>query len=366
MNVTASAPGKIILFGEHFVIYGSSAVLCAISRRVTVTISDIDDIISIKSQLGNIDVNVGTPINDVQFELRPMYYIACNILDSIDISGVKIEIESDIPPGAGLGSSSACCVAAASAAFTMLKRVKEGRIYRNVQDTVAAASMVNGTIDNTIDSKKDLDGIIEYTSNDMTHDTINYIINTAISAERTIFPDTSGMDCIISARGGLGIYDGTFNRIDIDDSSDINIKHDILFIVADSNVPHNTRDMVDRVKRYKNQNPIIFDKLRRDVDDIVREVPDILVTGDYSKLGMYMNKNHQYLRDIGVSNDTLDEMVQLGSVPYGAKITGAGGGGCTCAITDATAVQNMIDRYAKKNYKFHVLDIDDDGLIVFN
>ena len=321
---------------------------------------DTDDKISIKTQLGSIDVDIGTPINDIKSELRPIYYIACNILKDIDIGGVEIIIDSDIPSGAGLGSSSACCVAVSAAAYTMSKRMREDTVYHDIENKM---NMTNGTLDVAL---KNLDDMIYDTGRYMASDTINSIINTAISAERTIFPDTSGMDCMVSAYGGLGIYDGTFNRINTNDIKDSNIRTDMLFIAANSNVSHNTRDMVNKVGRYKMQNPTKFEEMRKNIDHIVQEVPQILDVGDYSKLGTYMNKNHQYLRDIGVSNNTLDEMAEIGSVPYGAKITGAGGGGCTCAITDYTSAKEMINRYMKKNYDLHILNIDDHGLIVFN
>ncbi|MDH5418680.1 MAG: mevalonate kinase, partial [Nitrosopumilus sp.] len=57
MKSKASAPGKVILFGEHFVVYGIKAVLCAINKRITVTAEKVDgDKISIKSNIGNLEL----------------------------------------------------------------------------------------------------------------------------------------------------------------------------------------------------------------------------------------------------------------------------------------------------------------------
>ena len=60
MKSKASAPGKVILFGEHFVVYGVKAILCAINKRITVTAEKIEGgKISIKSNIGNLELESG-------------------------------------------------------------------------------------------------------------------------------------------------------------------------------------------------------------------------------------------------------------------------------------------------------------------
>ena len=57
MKSKASAPGKVILFGEHFVVYGVKAILCAINKRITVTAEQIDEEeICIKTNIGRFDI----------------------------------------------------------------------------------------------------------------------------------------------------------------------------------------------------------------------------------------------------------------------------------------------------------------------
>ncbi len=58
MKSIASAPGKVILFGEHFVVYGIKAVLCSIDKRITATSQIIDEKkIKIKSNIGNVEIS---------------------------------------------------------------------------------------------------------------------------------------------------------------------------------------------------------------------------------------------------------------------------------------------------------------------
>lgn len=152
MKSKASAPGKIILFGEHFVVYGITAILCAINKRITVTTEKTsDNKISINSSVGNLVSSPKKPINEIDSQLRPFYYLADKMIQKYDNkSGMKITIDSEIPLGVGLGSSSACCVAgAASISGIFAKNSKEE------------------------------------------------ILQMAIEAEKTIFPNTSGADCTV-------------------------------------------------------------------------------------------------------------------------------------------------------------------------
>ena len=117
MKSKASAPGKIILFGEHFVVYGNKAILCAINKRITVTAEKTrDNKISIKSSIGNLISEPKMPINKIDAPLRPFYFLADMMIRKHDEkSGLQITVDSEIPLGVGLGSSSSCCVASAAA-----------------------------------------------------------------------------------------------------------------------------------------------------------------------------------------------------------------------------------------------------------
>ena len=77
MKSIVSAPAKVILFGEHFVVYGKKAILCSIDKRVTITSSKTDEaIISVKSSLGEISVPSSNSIDEINSPLLPFIYIA--------------------------------------------------------------------------------------------------------------------------------------------------------------------------------------------------------------------------------------------------------------------------------------------------
>ena len=100
--ITCSAPGKIYLFGEHAVVYGESAICCAVDLRTQVQ-ANISDNISISSLLGDtgLDYNKYPYVSAV---IEKMSEIA-------DIKGVNLRIDSNIPVGSGLGSSAAVTIA---------------------------------------------------------------------------------------------------------------------------------------------------------------------------------------------------------------------------------------------------------------
>ena len=244
----ASAPGKIILFGEHFVVYGTGAILCAIDRRATVTAEQTDDnMISIESDIGRMSSEPGRHISDVTPELRPFYHMADGRSggggDGDGGGGMRITIESEIPVGAGLGSSSACCVAGAAAVLGLSGST-------NRED----------------------------------------VLRLAVESERTIFENTSGADCAVCTHGGIGRYDkaGGFSRLDSDTGIDL--------VIADSQTSHSTDAVVEKVRGFREKNTGDFARMCGEESGIIDAVLGMLKVGDAKGLGKMAAKNQKLLR----------------------------------------------------------------------
>jgi len=199
----ASAPGKIILFGEHFVVYGGKAILCAINKRITVTAKTIpENKISIKSSIGNLILAPKRPLTEADIQLRPFYYLADKMIQKYnEKSGMEVTIDSEIPVGVGLGSSSACCVAGAAA--------------------------ISGVF--TEKSKEE-------------------ILQMAIEAEKTLFPNTSGADCTVCTFGGIMQYDKQTGHSKIDSEPRFHL------VIANSKIEHSTKEVVSTVNQFKEKN----------------------------------------------------------------------------------------------------------------
>jgi len=278
----ASAPAKIILFGEHFVVHGTKAILAAIDKRVTVTSAFTDNnIIRVNSELGTLDVPVSSPYEEVKSEFRPFVYLANEMITSNqNVNGLEITINSDIPIGVGLGSSSACCVAATASISGLFKEVS---------------------------SEENL--------------------KMSIKAEKTIFPDTSGADCTVCTYGGIIEYDKINGSKKNTDASNLNL------LITNSMIPHSTKRSVEKVSKFKEDDEERFSQLCALETKLIDEVNIALKNKDLITLGLKMSENQKYLEEIQVSNDTLRGMIgSLKEISLGAKITGAGDGGCVIAL----------------------------------
>ena len=313
MKSIASAPGKVILFGEHFVVYGVKAILCSINKRVTVTAEKTSERkISINSKIGKLEIEPDKPISEINSPLKPFYYLANKAVENKD-TGIHIQIDSEIPLGAGLGSSSACCVAGAAAIFKLF-----GNISREE------------------------------------------VLKLAIEAERTIFENTSGADCTVCTYGGIMEYDKNkgFKKIQY--------KPNFQLVIINSNIEHSTQSMVSKVKEFENKNTEEFSRLSDLESKLVEDVLKLVKENKIQEIGQKMNQNQKYLENIGISNKELTKMIRIGQESsFGAKITGSGGGGCIFALTNESNLQNILKKFKDNNYECFSTKIDFKGLNTF-
>jgi mevalonate kinase len=310
----SKAPGKIILFGEHFVVYNNRAILCAINKYAIVTSEKTNtDNILISSSLGQASIQKDQNVDKVEKKFRPFFYIAKQVISKNNFDkGISIKIESEIPIGAGLGSSSACCV--------------------------AAATSISNLFNNT--NKKE-------------------ILELAIQAEKTIFPNSSGADCTVSVYGGIIEYQREKGFLKIDTENEFN------FLIIDSEQVHATDKVVGRVKKFKEENENIFSELCSEEERLITKALDSLKNNDLETIGKCMAQNQIYLEQIGVSNDILLSITkEIEKITFGAKITGAGDGGCIIALTQKD--DDLSEYVNTTKYQTHKVSIQKIGMQVFN
>jgi mevalonate kinase len=305
----ASAPGKIILFGEHFVVHGTKAILAAIDKRVTVTSTFTENkTIKVNSELGTLEIPISSSYEEVKSEFRPFIFLTNKMINSNqNVSGLEITIDSDIPIGVGLGSSSACCVAAAASISELFKELSSEEI-----------------------------------------------LNLSIEAEKTIFPDTSGADCTVCTYGGMIEYPSIEK---IDNTFDLNL------VIANSMIPHNTKNSVEKVNKFKENDEERFSQLCDLENGLIGEVIVAMKNNDATALGLKMSENQKYLEEIQVSNDTLHDMIDsLNEISLGSKITGAGDGGCIIALVKDENV-NKVPALLGKDKECFSAKIDTKGVV---
>jgi mevalonate kinase len=323
----ASAPAKVILFGEHFVIYGNPAILASISKRISVsacTIIDNEDKIAIRSDIGvagqyNNDGEFNTLEGGVEAKafLDPLYSaIKRVLLVRNKKTGIEIGISSKVPLGIGLGSSAALCVATVAAVDSLFQK-KTSR---------------------------------------------QKICNLAIESESLIHKRTSGADCYVSTFGGLIQYHSKSKGF-----KKLEAKRSLPLVVASTGIKHSTADLVAVVKRFKDKNYVLFESLAKQASDICLQARTALASGQCDKVGKLMNENQIILQQIGVSHHKVEDLVDIcnkaGAV--GAKITGAGGGGSVIALAATKQDRTKIAARVKAaGYQSFEVEIDYKGLAV--
>ena len=314
MTSISKAPGKIILFGEHFVVYNNRAILGAIDKYAIVTSEKTNtDNILISSSLGQASIQKDQDVDKVEKKFRPFFHIAKQVIlkNNFD-KGISIKIESEIPIGAGLGSSSACCVSAAASVLNLFSKTDEKEI-----------------------------------------------LELAIQAEKTIFPNSSGADCTVSVYGGIIEYQREKGFLKIDTENEFN------FLIIDSEQVHATDKVVERVKKFKEENQNIFEELCSEEERLITKALDSIKNNDLETVGKCMAQNQIYLEQIGVSNDKLLSITkEIEKITFGAKITGAGDGGCIIALTQKD--DDLLEYVNTTKYQTHKVSIQKTGMQVFN
>ena len=300
MAVRASAPAKVILFGEHFVVYGEPALVIAIDRRAYAEAELREDkAIHISSR----DLNTSGTFYGEKFEpekggekaketLTPIYTAVRRALSQAGKNvGLNVEVWSEIPVAAGLGSSAAVSAAAYTATAHLLGLRPTGE----------------------------------------------EVFDAAFEAEKIVHGTPSGVDPAISAYGGALLYRrGEGIRR-------LSISVDIPLVIGNTGVERSTGAMVSSVRELKTLLPELIEPLVKLGGRLTLKALEALSVGDLETLGRLMNVNHGLLWAVGVSHPALDRLVHasLSSGALGAKLTGAGGGGCMIALARPGEAENI-------------------------
>ncbi len=268
--VSCSAPGKIYLFGEHAVVYGENAIACAVELRTRVR-AEINDSIIIQSQIGR---------TGIDFEKHP--YISTVIEKMREISPVKgifLEVESNIPVGSGLGSSAAV--------------------------TISCIGVLNELLGCGLSLKE--------------------IAKMGHEIEIKVQGAASPTDTYVSTFGGV---------VTIPDRRKLRTP-DCGIVIGDTGVFSSTKELVANVRKLRESYPELIGPLMSSIGKISGIGEPFVLEGDYPSIGRLMNVNQGLLDALGVNILELSRLIYSarGAGAFGAKITGAGGGGCMVALT---------------------------------
>jgi mevalonate kinase len=298
---SASAPGKVILFGEHAVVYGQPALAIPVSQvKVTVSIKVFEDNSNppthrqsfpfdwkerIKITAPSIGRFGSLAAYSSTQKLDPLSHVIENTFTALAINNppsLDISINSTIPVASGLGSGAAVSVALVRAlSFTLGKSISDEQV-----------------------------NLIAYETEKLYHGTPSGIDNTVITYDRPVyFIKNSPIQ--------------TFN-----------VGAPFTLIIADSGVKAATHESVGDVRTLWLADPLRLEKIFTSIGSIVEKARNAIQSGNWVALGPLMDQNHHLLQQLTVSSPILDHLVvtALSSGALGAKLSGGGRGGNIIAL----------------------------------
>ena len=299
--ITATAPGKIILFGEHAVVYGQPAIAVPVSQvraRAVITANP-------REQSGWIHVqapDIGLDDNWKSIpQDHPLIAAINGVLETVGIEqtpALTIRITSTIPVAAGLGSGAAVSVAIIRALSEFLGRPLGRQEISH----------------------------LAYEVDKLHHGTPSGIDNTVITYEKPIYFIKEGFD-----------HPGT--------QEVFQVSKPFVIVIADTGIPSPTSQAVGDVRASWQKDKITFETLFERAGEIASQARTALTSGDNSALGPLMNANQVLLEQMGVSSEKLERLIQtaLEAGAPGAKLSGGGRGGNMIALVKDDSARNVAE-----------------------
>ena len=291
-SYTASAPGSLMLLGEHAVLHGQLALVCAVNRRIHVTLTPRQDrTIRISSTLGQRSMTVDgiKPSKPFRFVIAVLHRFAKTLP-----SGFDLRIDSEFSHQVGLGSSAAVTVAT----LAVLKQFVAGHAEPGIQSQ---------------------------------RDRLQNLFKEAVGVIREAQGLGSGADVAASVYGGILLY-----RAQPLQAVKLTALYPLTVIYSGSKKP--TVEVVRRVEKARKTNPALFDAIFRMMGQSSRKAAVAIRRKNWKTVGAIMNFNQVLMAAIGVSNAKLSEIVHaLRMTPdiLGSKISGSGLGDCVIGLGKA-------------------------------
>lgn len=279
-SIITSAPGSLMLLGEHAVLHGYRSLVGAINRRITV------ELVPIKEQSLHIHSALGdycSPLHDLadhpsfRFVLQAVRQHASGIL-----SGLELRITSDFSADIGFGSSAAVTVAVHAA------------LMRWISGHKRSAEVVFGQ---------------------------------SLKTVHAVQGRGSGADLSAAAFGGCVAYSTA------PEFRSVEITLPLTAVYCGYKTP--TPKVIAKVEAMRSGDPVKYQQIYEEIDSGVRKAVDCLSRHDLPGFGKILNRNQKLMTQMGVNTPELQQIVDaLQQEPdiFGAKISGSGLGDCAVGI----------------------------------
>ena len=299
-----SGYGKVILYGEHFVVHGVPGIVSAIDSTTDAEVKKAAKGINVrderKTAKGYSEEKRLQQLESIERMLKAMGVDPKIALD--------IWVGGTLPGFSGLGASAASSVAIARA-------------------------------------------IAQELGMKISNEKINQV---AYEAEKAYAGNPSGIDNTAATYGGLMWFKKNLGG-GPDKVEPLSIKEPVEIVIGSTGKVANTKAMVEGVAERKNKNPQKYNPIFKRAEELAYEGRAALEFYNLKKIGDLMNENHRLLQEIEVSSKELDLLVELARKQgaIGAKLTGGGGGGCMVALTPGKELQGKVaSAFKTAGYEF--------------
>lgn len=297
--ISASAPGKVILFGEHAVVYGQPAIAVPVTRVwAKVIVQARPDfpagrVLLQAPEIGLEDFLVNLATGD------PLAQGVKSVFDELGITkppAMTIRITSTIPVASGLGSGAAVSVATIRALSEFLgKPLNDGRVSE-----------------------------LAYEIEKIHHGTPSGIDNTVVTYAKPVFFWKAG--------------EGEPDHIET-----LNVSKPFTLVVCDTGIPSPTFTTVSDVRQAWQDDQQHYNRLFESVGLIVKQAKRAIEAGKVDELGPLMDHNQQLLMEMNVSSDELERLIQVArkAGALGAKLSGGGRGGNIIVLVEPESAASV-------------------------
>jgi len=290
----ASAPGKVILFGEHAVVYGEPAIAVPVTQ-VKAKAVIIPDLVGEPGsiQITSTDMGIHTTLTDLPLG-DPILETIHLVMESLEIKRIPschLKLSSTIPITAGLGSGAAITVA--------IIRALSGFLGEPLPDEIVSN--------------------LAFEIEKIHHGTPSGIDNTVVTFAKPVY--------FIKGR-----------KMDL-----LQIDQPFTIVIGDTGVKSPTRETVGDVRNGWGTNPSKYERIFSAIGSIAKTARQAIEKGHLERLGLLMDENHELLQEMGVSSPILDHLVTTakGSGALGAKLSGGGRGGNMIALVEPSNLVNV-------------------------
>jgi mevalonate kinase len=292
--IISSAPGKIILCGEHAVVYGRPAIaLPVLDISTTCRIFPHPNVLSEEVIISAPSINLKSTFCQMNKEhpIRKGIELVLSTLSLDHIPNCEIELRSTIPDSSGLGSSSSLAVA----------------LIRGV------SSFLGHPFEDSLVSQL------------------------AFEVEKIYHGSPSGIDnSVVSFAKPLYFVKGFAVEF-------LLFKNPLTLVIANTGIKSSTAKVVAELKHKWELSTLEYENQFDQISEISKSVKKYLESGDLSIVGKYMVENHKILKSMGISCKKLDELVDcaLQNGAFGAKLSGGGQGGNMIAVVSSEHAEDI-------------------------